>query len=113
MHEEAGEHQQAIESFSAAVESEPVYVDARLGLADALRRSGQLEPSLSEYEHILRIDPGAVKARFGYAAALIRLHRYQEARDRLAEAMDLYPDETGIRARGRSPVRRRARRSRS
>ena len=68
IHEEAGDYQQAIESFSAAVKSEPVYVDARLGLANALRRSGQLEPSLSEYERILKIDPGAVRARFGYAA---------------------------------------------
>ena len=93
MHEEAGEHQQAIESFSAAVQSEPVHVDARLGLADALRRSGQLGPSLSEYERVLKIDPGAVKARFGYAASLIRLARYQEAGNRLAEAMELYPNE--------------------
>ena len=51
------------------------------------------DASLSEYERILRIDPGAVKARFGYAAALIRLNRYREARDRLVEAMDLYPNE--------------------
>ena len=53
------QHQQAIESFSAALESEPGYVDARLGLANALRRSGQLERSLSEYERILKIDSGA------------------------------------------------------
>ena len=93
LHEEAGEYRQAIESFSAAVNAEPVHVDARLGLAHSLRRSGQLGPSLSEYERILKIDPGAVKARFGYAAALIRLNRYREAGDRLAEAIDLYPNE--------------------
>jgi tetratricopeptide (TPR) repeat protein len=93
LHEDVGDHAQAIKSFSTAVTSEPVNVDARLGLADALRRSGQLGPSLSEYERILRIDPGAIKARFGYAAALIRLKRYREAGDRLAQAMDLYPNE--------------------
>ena len=93
LHEEAGEHQQAIRSFSAAVGSDPVHVDARLGLADALRRSGRLDASLSEYERILKIDPGASKARFGYAAALIRLNRHQEAGDRVAEAMDLHPNE--------------------
>ncbi len=93
MHDEAGEYPQAIESFSAAVNSDPVYVDARLGLADALRRSGRLEASLSEYDRLLRIDPAASRARFGYTAALIRLNRYQEAGDRVAEAMDLYPNE--------------------
>lgn len=93
IHEDAGEHQQAIESFSAAVHADPVNVDARLGLANALRRSGRLERSLSEYEAALRIDPGAVRARFGHAAALIRLHRYMEAGNRLAEAMEMYPNE--------------------
>ena len=71
---------------------EPVNVDARLGLANALRRSGQLAPSLSEYEHP-EDRSGPVRARFGYVAALIRLNRYQEASERLAEAMDLYPNE--------------------
>jgi predicted Zn-dependent protease len=41
----------------------------------------------------LNIDPGFVKAQFGYAAALIRLNRYQEARDRLAEAMNQHPNQ--------------------
>lgn len=93
MHEEAGEHRQAIESYSAAVKSDTAHVDARLGLANALRRSGRLGASLLEYERVLRIDPGAVRARFGYAAALIRLNRYREARDRLVEAMALFPNE--------------------
>jgi hypothetical protein len=44
-------------------------------LADALRRSGQLQRSLSEYERTLRIDPGASKARVGYEAALSELKR--------------------------------------
>ena len=93
IHEELGQHRQAIESFSAAVQSEPNALDARLGLANALRRAGQLEPSLSQYEQIVRIDPRAVEARFGQAAALVRLKRYREAGNRLADAMKLYPDQ--------------------
>jgi tetratricopeptide (TPR) repeat protein len=96
LHDEAGEHDRAIDSYSAAIKSEPAHVDARLGLANALRRSGRLDASLSEYERVLKIDPGVVKARFGYAAALIRLTRYREARDRLVEAMSLYPDEASF-----------------
>jgi tetratricopeptide (TPR) repeat protein len=93
MHEEAGQHQQAIESYAAAVRSDAAHVDARLGLANELRRSGQPAASLPEYERILESDPGRIKARFGHAAALIRLNRYREARERLIEAMDLYPNE--------------------
>jgi tetratricopeptide (TPR) repeat protein len=93
IHEETGQHRKAIESFSAAVQSEPDYVEAHLGLANALRRSGQPESSLAHYEQILRIDPRSVQARFGQAAALIRLSRHQEARNRLAEAMDRHPEE--------------------
>jgi tetratricopeptide (TPR) repeat protein len=93
IHEETGQHQQAIESYAAAIRSDPAHVDARLGLANELRRSGQPGASLSEYERVLRIDPGLIRGRFGYAAALIRLNRYREARDRLVEAMDLYPNE--------------------
>jgi tetratricopeptide (TPR) repeat protein len=93
IYEEGGESQKAIDSFSAAVTSEPAHVDARLGLANVLRRSGQLRPSLTEYERVLTIDPGSVRARFGYAAALIRLNRYVDAGNRLAEGMNLYPNE--------------------
>jgi tetratricopeptide (TPR) repeat protein len=37
---EAGEHRQAIESFSAALKVDPAYDEARIGLANALRRAG-------------------------------------------------------------------------
>ena len=40
IYEDAGEHRQAIESFSAALKLDPAYAEARLGLANALRRSG-------------------------------------------------------------------------
>jgi tetratricopeptide (TPR) repeat protein len=93
LHEDAGEYALAIDSYSAAIQSDPAHVDARLGLANALRRSGRLVASLQEYERVLAIDPGLVKARFGYVAALVRLGRYREARDRLVDAMTLYPTE--------------------
>jgi tetratricopeptide (TPR) repeat protein len=93
LHDEAGAYQQAIDSFSAALASEPGNLDARLGLANALRHSGQLGRSLSEYERIVTVDSGAVAARFGYAAALVRLNRYRDAAQWLAEAMTAYPNE--------------------
>jgi tetratricopeptide (TPR) repeat protein len=41
IYEDAGEHRQAIESFSTALQLDPAYAEARLGLANALRRSGR------------------------------------------------------------------------
>ena len=40
---------------------------------------------------MIRIDPRVAEARFGFAIALVRLRRYQEARDRLIEGMQAYP----------------------
>jgi tetratricopeptide (TPR) repeat protein len=40
IYEDAGEHHQAIQSFSTALKLDPAYAEARLGLANALRRSG-------------------------------------------------------------------------
>ena len=77
----------------AAIKSEPGYVEARLQLANALRRGGQLEASLVQYDYIIKNDPRVPEARFGYGAALVRLRRYAEARDRFAAAMNEYPGE--------------------
>jgi len=83
----------AIQHFQAALKSQPGYIEARLQLAHTLRRTGQPEASLAHYAQIVRDDTRVPEARFGYAAALIRLRRYREARDYLAEAITLYPGE--------------------
>jgi tetratricopeptide (TPR) repeat protein len=83
----------AIQHFQAALKSQPGYVEARLQLAHTLRRSGQPEASLVHYAQIVKEDARVPEARFGYAAALIRLRRYAEARDYLAEAVTIYPNE--------------------
>jgi tetratricopeptide (TPR) repeat protein len=83
----------AIQHFQAALKSQPGYVEARLQVAHTIRRSGQPEASLPHYTKIVKDDARVPEARFGYAAALIRLRRYREARDYLAEAITLYPNE--------------------
>jgi tetratricopeptide (TPR) repeat protein len=89
----AGDSRKAIEHFTASVKYQPNYVEARLGLADALRQSGRADASLSHYQEAVRMSPRAVRGRLGYAMALVRLRRFQEARDHLAEASRLYPDQ--------------------
>jgi tetratricopeptide (TPR) repeat protein len=88
-----GQPAPAIQHFQAALKSQPGYVEARLQLAHTLRRSGQPEASLAHYAQIVKEDARVTEARFGYAAALIRLRRFGEARDYLAAAITLYPNE--------------------
>lgn len=96
LYEGAGQHANAVRELGAAVKAEPAYAEARLQLANALRRGGQFEQALREYEQTYTIDPRLAEARFGYAATLVRLNRYAEARDRLAEAMAIYPNEAAF-----------------
>jgi tetratricopeptide (TPR) repeat protein len=88
-----GQRQKAVDHWLAAIKSEPGYVEARLQLANELRRGGQLEASLIHYDYIIKNDPRVPEARFGYAASLVRLRRYTEARDLFAAAMNEYPGE--------------------
>jgi tetratricopeptide (TPR) repeat protein len=90
---DGGQTPQAIQHLNAALKTEPGYVEARMLLAHVLRRSGQYEASLPEYAQIVKQDARLPEARFGYAAALIRLRRYAEARDYLVDAMRVYPNE--------------------
>jgi tetratricopeptide (TPR) repeat protein len=87
----SGRANEAVEQLAAAVMADPNYVEARLRLAEALRRSGRPGESLPQYEEVSRIDPRLAEARFGFAMALVRLRRYAEARDRLVEGMHAYP----------------------
>jgi len=88
----AGRHREAIEHFSAAVASEPTYVEAQLQLAESLRASGRLAESLAVYDVVIKLDPRVAAARMGAAMSLAGLNRYDDARDRLTEAMKIFPD---------------------
>ena len=89
----SGREREAIEHLSAAVKYDPRYMEARLRLAEVLRRSGRLQEALAQYEQVMMIDPRAAEARFGVAITLVHLRRYQDARDRLMEGMREYPSQ--------------------
>ena len=87
-----GRHREAIEHLSAAVKSDPSYIEAQLQLAEALRASGHLAESLPVYDETIHLDPRVAQARLGSAMALAGLGRYDAARERLTEAMKIHPD---------------------
>jgi tetratricopeptide (TPR) repeat protein len=78
--------------LNAAVRADPAYAEARVRLADVLRRSGRASESLSWYAEAAALDSRAPDTALGYALALVDLHRYREARDRLRENVQQYPN---------------------
>jgi tetratricopeptide (TPR) repeat protein len=91
--ERGGREPEALGAFKAAVAANPNFIAAQLRLADVLRRTDQLEESLSHYRQVIALEPADLSARFGEAMGLVRLARYAEARDRLAEAITVHPDQ--------------------
>jgi tetratricopeptide (TPR) repeat protein len=87
----SGRLEDAVTQLAAAVKSEPADVEARLRLGEALRRSGRPEEALPHYEHAAGIDPQLAEPKYGTAITLVRLRRYQDARDWLKDGMQAYP----------------------
>ena len=88
-----GRFSEAIERFSAAVTYRPDYLEARLALAEALRVTGRLQESLPHLKQLVALEPGLAQVWAVHAMTLVRLERYQEARDRLSEARHVHPDQ--------------------
>jgi tetratricopeptide (TPR) repeat protein len=89
----AGRYQEAIESFSGALTHDEGYLQARLQLANVLARSGRPGDAYVEYRRVLERDPTLKAAAFGSAMALVRLHRYRDARDLLDKDVKAYPGD--------------------
>lgn len=89
-----GRHSDAIDRFAAALKSRPSHTAARVRLAASLRRTGRAEDAVAHYEQAVQQQPNNAEARFGQAVALVQARRYREARDRLAEGMTLFPEQT-------------------
>jgi protein O-GlcNAc transferase len=85
--ESAGRHREAIARYLAAIAREPGYLEPRIRLAELTRITGRLEEAIEHYDHVLAIDPRMAEAALGRALTLVRLRRYEEARDRLQEAV--------------------------
>ena len=92
-----GRYQEAIDRFAAALQVDRHSPEARLGLAEALRVSGRPEASIGHYEEAVKLDPAVPEAWIGGAMALITLRRAAEARDWLARAQRVHPDQPKLK----------------
>jgi tetratricopeptide (TPR) repeat protein len=94
----SGRHDEAIGRFAAAVKYQPDYLEARLALAEVCQVTGRLKESLPHLERIVELDPSLAEVWVMYATTLVRLRRYQEARDRLNEARRVHPGDSELTA---------------
>jgi tetratricopeptide (TPR) repeat protein len=91
-----GQETESIAAFTRAIGADPAHAEVHLALADALRRTGRVQESLPHYTAAMIAAPLASQAGFGYAIGLVRLRRWAEARDRLAEGAKSFPDQPGF-----------------
>jgi serine/threonine protein kinase/tetratricopeptide (TPR) repeat protein len=80
-------HQRALQTLEAKKGPE-----ARLALAETLRRTDHVKASIPHYEDVLARNPALAQASMGHAFALIHLGRYLEARDLLNTAVEAHRD---------------------
>jgi tetratricopeptide (TPR) repeat protein len=88
---ELGEHAKAARSFRQALSIDPHYVSARLRLADALMRAGELEASRAEYTALVREFPELALAHYGLGRVWTLLGSNQAAAEHFQRAVDTAP----------------------
>jgi tetratricopeptide (TPR) repeat protein len=90
-----GDRRGASEQFHRALELSPAYAASHYALGVLYQDAREHQQALASFSAALASEPGNLeaRARFGQAAALIRLNRYREASARLVEAMDLFPND--------------------
>jgi tetratricopeptide (TPR) repeat protein len=88
---EQGENTAAFASFRQALDIEPNYLPARVRLADALMRAGDLDASRAEYEALVRDFPELALAHYGLGRVSSVLGHPTVAAGHYQRAVDVAP----------------------
>ena len=91
-----GRYREAADRFAATVRYEPTHVEARMGLAEALRVTGRREEAVEHYTRLVEVDPGFLEGWVRGADVLVQLDRYEEADVWLREASAVHPGRPEI-----------------
>ena len=75
----SGELKNAIELFKKAVETEPDYVDAHIGLGRAYLQANQIDKSIQALEKAYELDPKSDDALFYLGSSYLANNRKTEA----------------------------------
>lgn len=93
---EAGEHDLAIQHFSALIDHAPEFAEGYNGRATAFYMSGQIGPSLADIERTLALNPRHFGAMSGLAVILDELDRPSEALEVYREILSIAPHAVGV-----------------
>jgi hypothetical protein len=92
-YERVGEYEQAIALYRRALQDDPTFHEAHLGLGICHVGLGRLEEAAQEFELVLRVTPHDPKAGNNLAHVLAELGRDLERAERLAgQAVDAYSE---------------------
>lgn len=94
--ERARERQLAAEAFGKALEIEPEFTEALIGLASCELHLGRAREALERFDRALQHDAQSFPAMMGRAAALHSSHRFDEAAAAYETALSQAPDAEEI-----------------
>lgn len=94
-HAARGALEEAERLFRHALELQPEYEEARLGLAQVLARQERHPEAIAQYDAALRVDPREVGTRLLRAESLLALGREAEARQELDAVLEAEPGHPG------------------
>ena len=90
----AGQEQQALTEFRAAVRIDRNHLPSLLGMADVLSSGGRVFEAYPVLQHAVSIAPGSAQAHALLGRSLSALGRLKEAREELGRAIQLDPSLT-------------------
>jgi tetratricopeptide (TPR) repeat protein len=96
---EEGDLERALQHYRLAVEADPEFALARLGLGTALGERGELGAAIAHLRRAADLDPALPEAHFNLATALLRLGRRDEALAALDRVLALDPGHHDARLR--------------
>ncbi len=95
--DELGKRDAAFEHYQATLAADPEHAGAHFYLANALLRRGEYAQAAEHYAGAWRLEPKLSSARMLEAVALLQAGApHRTVRDRLEQAVALYPDEAMI-----------------
>jgi len=92
----AGLHQEALRSFSIAIDASPGYAPAYLNRGELFLENAKYELALRDFDWAIEQDPNDAAPVAKRGMALLAMRRYEDARDYFTRALELDPAHTGV-----------------
>lgn len=93
-----GQHEEARETFDAALALAPTHAPSMVGHGHVAAASGDLQQALLFFERAVRQDSGLFSAHFGLGTVLMTREQYARAITSFEAALELDPDDGPARA---------------